>query len=101
MQPSSVLALADTKISQNIQGNANIRGSAMKKGDLIRNKNDGEWAVVLLTFTKFFQDSNYSGEYDYGVADTAVRIKWLEGGQEHVFQQSKMHRNWEVISESR
>ena len=101
MQPFSVPVPVDTKTSQSTQGNANTRGSVMKKGDLIRNKNDGEWAVVLLTFTKFFQDSNYSGEYDYGVADTAVRIKWLEGGQEHVFQQSKMHRNWEVISESR
>jgi len=73
----------------------------MKKGDLIRNKNDGEFAIILSTFTKFFQDPNYSGEYDYGVADTAVRIKWIEGGQEHTFQKSKMRRNWEVLNESR
>jgi len=71
----------------------------MKKGDLIRNKNDGEFAIVLLTYTKFFQDSGYSGDHDYGVADTAVRIKWMSGGQEHTFQQSKMRRNWEVINE--
>ena len=70
----------------------------MKKGDLIRNKNDGEFAVILSTFTKFFQDSNYNGSHDYGVADTAVRIKWMDGGYEHTFQKSKMKRNWEVIS---
>ena len=73
----------------------------MKKGDLIRNKNDGEFAIILSTYTKFFQDSNYSGEHDYGVAGTAVRIKWMSGDQEHTFQKSKMRRNWEVINESR
>tara|TARA_B100000700_G_scaffold204051_1_gene224391 strand:- start:50 stop:283 length:234 start_codon:yes stop_codon:yes gene_type:complete len=73
----------------------------MKKGDLIRNKNDGEFAIVLSTFTKFFRDPNYSGQYDYGVAATAVHIKWMDGGHEHTFQKSKMKRNWEVINESR
>ncbi len=73
----------------------------MKKGDLIRNKNDGEFAIILSTFTKFFPDPNYSGEHDYGVADTAVRIKWMDGGHEHTFQKSKMKRNWQVINESR
>ena len=54
----------------------------MKKGDLIRNKNDGEFAIVISTFTKFFQEYNPHGWDDYGSADTAVRIKWMEGGQE-------------------
>ena len=72
----------------------------MKKGDLIRNKNDGEFAVVISTYTKFFQDTN-SMHSDYGVADTAVQIKWMDGGYEHTFQKSKMKRNWEVINESR
>ncbi len=71
----------------------------MKKGDLIRNKNDGEFAIVISTFTKFFQDPNYSGHHDYGVADTAVHIKWMDSGYEHTFQRSKMKHNWEVISD--
>ena len=71
----------------------------MKKGDLIRNKNDGEFAIVLSTYTRFFQDrSHWGSQVDYGVADTAVEIKWMEGGQEHAFRKSRMKRNWEVVS---
>ena len=70
----------------------------LEKGDLIRNKNDGEYAVVISTFTKFFQDrSHWGSDIDYGVADTAVRIQWVVGGTEHVFQRSKMSRNWEIV----
>ena len=71
----------------------------MKKGDLIKNKSTGQFAVVLSTYTRFFQDpSAYDRSYDYGVAGTAVCIKWMEGGQEHTFRKSKMKRNWEVVS---
>ena len=74
----------------------------MKKGDLIRNKHDGQFAIVLSTYTRFFQDQNAMHyDFDYGVADTAVHIKWVEGGNEHTLQKSKMHRNWEVLNESR
>ena len=42
---------------------------SLKKGDLIRNKNDGEYAVVISTYTKFFQDrSHWGSDVDYGVA---------------------------------
>ena len=73
----------------------------MKKGDLIRNKYDGKFAIVLSTFTKFFQDPNYTGQADYGVAGTAVRIKWTDDGQERTLKKSKMRHNWEVLNESR
>ena len=74
----------------------------MKKGDLIRNKNTGEFAIVLSTYIRFFQDqSAMHYDFDYGVADTAVHIKWVEGGNERTLQRSKMHRNWEVLNESR
>ena len=71
----------------------------MKKGDLIKNKNDGEIAIILRTWVKFFPDHNHCAEFDSGVADTAVRIKWMNGGQEHVLRRGRMKRNWEVISD--
>jgi len=71
----------------------------MKKGDLIKNKYDGKFAVILSTYTRFFQDrSHWGSDVDYGVADTAVEVKWMECGTEHTFQKSKMKRNWEVVS---
>ena len=71
----------------------------MQKGDLIRNKNDGKFAIILSTYTRFFQDrSHWDSDIDYGVADTAVEIKWMECGTEYTFQRSKMRRNWEVVS---
>ena len=71
----------------------------MKKGDLIKNKYDGKFAVILSTYTRFFQDrSHWGSDIDYGVADTAVEVKWMECGTEHTFQKSKMKRNWEVVS---
>ena len=71
----------------------------MKKGDLIKNKYDGKFAIVLATYTRFFQDrSAMHLNYDYGVADTAVEIKWMDCGREHTLQKSKMRHNWEVVS---
>jgi hypothetical protein len=71
----------------------------MKKGDLIKNIRTGQFAVVLSTYTRFFQDrSHWGSDVDYGVADTAVEIKWMECGTEYTFQRSKMKRNWEVVS---
>ena len=71
----------------------------MKKGDLIKNKYDGKFAIVLATYTRFFQDQSAMHlNYDYGVADTAVEIKWMDCGREHTLQKSKMKRNWEVVS---
>ena len=74
----------------------------MKKGDLIRNKRDGKFAIVLATYTRFFQESYpYRHSVDYGVAGTAVEIKWLDGGNTHTFQKSKMKANWEIVNENR
>ena len=71
----------------------------MKKGDLIKHKATGGFAVVLSTYTRFFQDrSHWGSQVDYGVADTAVEIKWMDNGYEHTLQKSKMKRNWEVVS---
>ena len=71
----------------------------MQKGDLIRNKNDGKFAIILSTYTRFFQDrSHWGSDIDYGVADTAVEIKWIDGGSEHTLHKSKMKHNWEVVS---
>ena len=75
----------------------------MKVGDLLRNVATGELAIVLSTFTKFFQDKDaYDCDYDCGVADTAIRIKWIENGHERTFRRSNLINlyNWEVISES-
>ncbi len=74
----------------------------MKKGDLIKNKYDGKFAIVLATYTKFFQDPDaHHFSYDYGTAGTAVEIKWMECGMERTLRKSKMRHNWEVVSESR
>jgi len=71
----------------------------LEKGDILRNKNDGEMVVILSMFTKFFQDqSHWHSDIDYGVAGTAVRVQWIEGGNEHTFQKSKMRSNWEIVT---
>ena len=71
----------------------------MKKGTLLRNKSDGQYIIVVSEpFTKFFPED---GRMDYGYADTAVRVKWIECGYERVMRQRNMKRNWEVINEGR
>ena len=71
----------------------------MKKGTLLRNKSDGQFIIVVSEpFTKFFPED---GRMDYGYADTAVRVKWIECGYERVMRQRNMKRNWGVINEGR
>jgi len=71
----------------------------MKKGTLLKNKSDGQYIIVISEpFTKFFPEH---GDMDYGYADTAVRVKWIECGYEKVMRQRAMKRNWEVINEGR
>ena len=71
----------------------------MKKGTLLRNKSDGQYIIVVSEpFTKFFPED---GRMEYGYADTAVRVKWIECGYERVMRQRNMKRNWEVINEGR
>ena len=69
----------------------------IKKGTLIRNKSDGQYAIVISEpFTKFFPEE---GQMEYGEADTAVRIKWMSGGYERTIRKRSMKWNWEVLSE--
>ena len=71
----------------------------MKKGTLLRNKSDGQYIIVVSEpFTKFFPED---GRMDYGYADTAVRVKWIECGYEKIMRQRNMKHNWEVINEGR
>ena len=71
----------------------------MKKGTLLRIKSDGQYIIVISEpFTKFFPEN---GRMDYGYADTAVRVKWLECGYEMIMRRKTMVHNWEVISEGR
>ena len=70
----------------------------MKKGDLIRNKSDGKYAIVISTYIKFFQEFNYGGDADYGSAGTAIVVEWIESGYKHTLRKSKMRHNWEVVS---
>ena len=58
----------------------------IQKGTLLRNKSDKSYAIVICEpYTKFFRDVEYIyGEFESGVADTAIRIKWVANGYEHV-----------------
>ena len=73
----------------------------IQRGTLLRNKSDKSYAIVIQEpYTKFFRDVEYTyGEFESGVADTAIRIKWIHNGYEHTLQRSKMSTNWEVIND--
>ena len=73
----------------------------IQKGTLLRNKSDKSYAVVIQEpSVRFFPDTNHSyGEFESGIADTAIRIKWVISGYEHTLQRSKMSTNWEVVSD--
>ena len=75
----------------------------IQKGTLLRNKSDKSYAIVIQEpFVRFFLDANHRyGEFESGVADTAITIQWIDGGYKHTLQKSKMSRNWEVVSEGR
>ena len=69
----------------------------LERGDIIRNKTTGELALVLHTWTQFFQDAGSERfGYDYGEAGTAVRIQWIENGHEHTFRKKTLQRLWEI-----
>ena len=72
----------------------------LQKGTLLRNKSDKKYAIVISEpKVKFFRDPNHRyGEFESGIADISVRIKWIASGYEYTFQASRMG-NWEVISE--
>ncbi len=75
----------------------------IQKGTLLRNKSDKSYAIVIQEpFVRFFPDANHRyGEFESGVADTAITIKWIVGGYQHTLQRSKMSANWEVVNENR
>jgi hypothetical protein len=73
----------------------------IQKGTLLRNKRDKSYAIVICEpSVRFFPDANHRyGEFESGVADTAITIKWIVGGYQHILQKSKMSRNWEIIND--
>ena len=73
----------------------------IQKGTLLRNKSDKSYAIVIQEpFVRFFPDANHRyGEFESGVADTAITIKWIVGGYQHTLQRSKMSANWEVVND--
>jgi len=75
----------------------------IQKGTLLRNKSDKSYAIVIQEpFVRFFPDANHRyGEFESGVADTAITIKWIVGGYQHTLQKSKMSANWEIVNENR
>ncbi len=75
----------------------------IQKGTLLRNKSDKSYAIVIQEpFVRFFPDANHRyGEFESGVADTAITIKWIVGGYQHTLQRSKMSANWEIVNENR
>ena len=75
----------------------------IQKGTLLRNKSDKSYAIVICEpSVRFFPDTDHRyGEFESGVADTAITIQWVVGGYQHTIQKSKLLRNWEVISETR
>ena len=75
----------------------------IQKGTLLRNKSDKSYAIVICEpAVRFFPDANHRyGEFESGVADTAITIKWIVGGYQHTLQRSKMSANWEVVNENR
>jgi hypothetical protein len=75
----------------------------IQKGTLLRNKSDKSYAIVIQEpAVRFFPDANHRyGEFESGVADTAITIKWIVGGYQHTLQRSKMSANWEVVNENR
>ena len=102
MQLFNAAVLANTKINQDIRESSNTRGKAMKKGDLLQNIATGEMAIVIREpFVKFFPDQHHCDAFDSGVASTAIRIKWIEGGYERTLKKKNLLRFWEVLSESR
>ncbi len=75
----------------------------IQKGTLLRNKTDKSYAIVIQEpFVRFFPDANHRyGEFESGVADTAITIKWIVGWYQHTLQRSKMSANWEIVNENR
>ena len=73
----------------------------MDKGTLIVNKSDGLQAIIIgKPFAKFYQEYNPHGWGDYGTAQMAVRIKYVECGNERVLKVSSVKRNFAVLKPS-
>ena len=70
----------------------------MDIGTLIIHKTDKKQAIIAgKPFAKFYQEYNPHGWGDYGSAQMAVRIKYVECGYERVVKVSSIKRNFEVL----
>ena len=73
----------------------------MDKGTLIIHKQDKRQAIITgKPFAKFYQEYNPHGWADYGSAQMAVRIKYVDDGQERVLKVSSVKRNFDVLKPS-
>ncbi|MDB4337602.1 hypothetical protein OAA09_01130 [bacterium] len=71
----------------------------MQLGDLLKNKTDGQLALIVAgPWVKFFPDQNHCNDFDSGVAATALRIKWIDGGFEKTYKRSSIQKCWDLIS---
>ena len=70
----------------------------MNKGTLLIHKVHKRQAITTgKPFAKFYQEYNPHGWADYGSAEMAVRIKYVECGTERVLKVSNVKRNFEVV----
>lgn len=70
----------------------------MNIGTLLIHKTDKKQAIVAgEPFAKFYQEYNPHGWGDYGTAEMAIRIKYVECGNERVLKVSSVKRNFEVV----
>jgi hypothetical protein len=96
LQPSSVPAQANTKTSQNIQGNSNTRASLMKVGDLVRyvslyERDGGEFSPPIN------QDCGIVLAVNGGEDGGYYTVLWFDGLRQDDLVDSEL----EVLSESR
>ena len=70
----------------------------MNIGTLLIHKTDKKQAIIAgKPFAKFYQEYNPHGWADYGSAQMAVRIKYVDDGKERVLKVSSVKRNFEVV----
>ena len=70
----------------------------MNKGTLIIHSRNKRQAIVVSDkpYAKFYQDWNPHGWGDYGSAHMAVRIKYVDCGNEQVMKVASIKSNFEV-----
>ena len=72
----------------------------MDKGTLIIHKQDKRQAIITgKPFAKFYQEYNPHGWADYGTAEMAVRIKYVECGTEYVRKVRTVKRDFYITNQ--